>query len=35
MTQISLFMNSGSRDLIEFAFFVAVSFTAGSLGINQ
>jgi len=33
MTQINLFMNSAPRDLIEFAFFTAVGFTAGSLGI--
>jgi len=26
-------MNSAPRDLIEFIFFVAVGFTAGSLGI--
>jgi len=26
-------MNSAPRDLIEFAFFAAVGFTAGSLGI--
>ncbi|ABV51295.1 Hypothetical protein P9215_16821 [Prochlorococcus marinus str. MIT 9215] len=33
MTQISFFMNSAPRDLIEFLFFSAVGFTAGSLGI--
>jgi len=26
-------MNSAPRDLIEFAFFAAIGFTAGSLGI--
>ena len=33
MTQISLFMNSAPRDLVEFVFFLAVGFTAGSLGL--
>ena len=33
MTQISLFMNSAPRDLVEFVFFTVVGFTAGSFGL--
>ena len=33
MTQLSLFVNSMPRELTEFAFFLAVGFTAGSMGI--
>jgi len=33
MTQISLFMNSAPRDLIEFTFFAIAGFTAGLLGL--
>ena len=33
MTQISLIMNSMPRDLTEFAFLLAVGFTAGSMGL--
>ena len=33
MTQISLFVNSMPRDLTEFAFFLIVGFTAGSMGL--
>ena len=33
MTQISLIVNLMPRDLAEFAFFVAVGFTAGSMGL--
>ena len=33
MTQLSLFVNSMPRELTEFAFFLAVGFTAGSIGI--
>ena len=33
MTQISLIVNSMPRDLTEFAFFLIVGFTAGSIGI--
>ena len=33
MTQISLIVNSIPRDLTEFAFFLAVGFTAGSIGL--
>ena len=33
MTQISLFVNSMPRDLTEFAFFLVVGFTAGSIGL--
>ncbi len=33
MTQINLMINSLPRDLLEFAFFLLVGFTAGSLGI--
>ena len=33
MTQINLFMNSLPRELAEFAFFVVVGFTAGSIGL--
>ena len=33
MTQFNLFFNSLPRDLLEFAFFLAVGFTAGSIGI--
>ena len=33
MTQLSLFMNSAPRDLVEFIFFLIVGLTAGSLGL--
>ena len=33
MTQINLIVNSFPRDLTEFAFFVIVGFTAGSMGL--
>ena len=33
MTQIFLIVNSMPRDLTEFAFFLAVGFTAGSMGL--
>ena len=33
MTQISLIVNSMPRDLTEFAFFLVVGFTAGSMGL--
>jgi len=33
MTHISFLMNSLPRDLLEFVFFLAVGFTAGSVGI--
>ena len=33
MTQINLIVNSLPRDLLEFAFFLVVGFTAGSIGI--
>ena len=33
MTQLSLIFNSIPRDLSEFAFFLVVGFTAGSMGI--
>ena len=33
MTQLNLFMNSLPRELSEFAFFVVVGFTAGSIGL--
>ena len=33
MTQISLMLNSMPRDLTEFAFFLIVGFTAGSVGL--
>jgi len=33
MTQLNLFVNSMPRDLLEFIFFLAVGFTAGSVGI--
>jgi len=33
MTHLNLFVNSLPRDLLEFVFFVAVGFTAGSVGI--
>ena len=33
MNQLTLFMNSAPRDLIEFIFFTAVGFTAGSIGL--
>ncbi len=33
MTQINLMINSLPRDLLEFAFFIIVGFTAGTLGI--
>ena len=32
MTQLNLIVNSIPRDLSEFAFFLAVGFTAGSMG---
>tara|TARA_B100000287_G_scaffold206049_1_gene194371 strand:- start:518 stop:622 length:105 start_codon:yes stop_codon:yes gene_type:complete len=32
MTQLNLFVNSLPRDLLEFSFFLAVGFTAGTLG---
>ena len=35
MTQLNLIMNSLPRDLLEFVFFLAVGFTAGSVGIIQ
>ena len=34
MTRIGLFVNSMPRDLTEFAFFLAVGFTAGSMGLG-
>ena len=33
MTQLSFIVNSMPRDLTEFAFFLAVGFTAGSMGL--
>ena len=33
MTQLSLIVNSMPRDLSEFAFFIIVGFTAGSVGL--
>ena len=33
MTQISLIVNSIPRELTEFAFFLAVGYTAGSMGL--
>ena len=33
MTQINLLMNSLPRELAEFAFFLVVGFTAGSIGL--
>ena len=33
MTQFNLIFNSIPRDLSEFAFFLVVGFTAGSIGI--
>ena len=33
MTQLSLIVNSMPRDLTEFVFFLAVGFTAGSMGL--
>ena len=33
MTQLNLFVNSLPRDLVEFTFFLAVGFTAGSIGL--
>ena len=33
MTQFKLMMNSLPRDLTEFAFFIIVGFTAGSVGL--
>ena len=33
MTQINLLVNSLPRDLLEFVFFIAIGFTAGSVGI--
>ena len=33
MTQINLIVNSLPRDLLEFAFFLAVGYTAGSAGL--
>jgi hypothetical protein len=33
MTQIKLLMNSLPRDLTEFAFFLLVGYTAGSIGL--
>ena len=33
MTQLNLIVNSLPRDLLEFAFFLVVGFTAGSVGI--
>ena len=33
MTQINLIVNSLHRDLSEFAFFLIVGFTAGSIGL--
>ena len=33
MTQLSLLVNSMPRDLTEFAFFLVVGFTAGSMGL--
>ena len=33
MTQLNLIVNSLPRDLLEFVFFLAVGFTAGSIGL--
>ena len=33
MTQLNLLVNSMPRDLAEFGFFIAVGFTAGTLGL--
>ena len=33
MTQINFIVNSLPRDLLEFMFFLAVGYTAGSVGI--
>ena len=33
MTQLNLIVNSLPRDLLEFTFFLAVGFTAGSIGL--
>ena len=33
MTQLSFIVNSMPRDLTEFAFFLVVGFTAGSMGL--
>jgi len=33
MTHLNLIVNSFPRDLLEFVFFLAVGFTAGSVGI--
>ena len=33
MTHLSLIVNSMPRDLTEFAFFLIVGFTAGSMGL--
>ena len=33
MTQFNLIINSLPRDLLEFAFFLVVGFTAGSVGL--
>ena len=33
MTQLSIIVNSMPRDLTEFAFFLVVGFTAGSMGL--
>ena len=33
MTQLNLMVNSMPRDLVEFAFFLVVGFTAGSMGL--
>ena len=33
MTQLKLLVNSLPRDLTEFAFFVLVGYTAGSIGL--
>ena len=35
MTHLNLIVNSLPRDLLEFVFFLAVGFTAGSMGIIQ
>ena len=34
MTQLNLIVNSLPRDLSEFAFFLIVGFTAGSIGLS-
>ena len=33
MTQLNLIVNSLPRDLLEFVFFIALGYTAGSIGI--